>query len=182
MSLYETYKKEIVPALKKELGIKNTLAVPKVTKIKVNVGIGSLTKKTKDFSDVVKNVEMITGQKSLVTKSKLAISNFKLRIGMATGITVTIRGVKMYDFLFRLINIVIPRVRDFRGLSPKAFDGNGNYSVGFKEALVFPEVNPDDVMNVHGVQVTIVTTAKTNEEGRALLTQMGFPFKKDIQS
>ena len=178
MSYYDTYKSKLVPELQKELGIKNPMAVPKISKVKLNVGIGTLTKNTKDFSDVVDNVAKISGQKPVVTKAKLAISNFKLRAGMPTGITVTLRGDKMYEFLYRLVNIVFPRVRDFRGISPRAFDGQGNYSVGFKEALVFPEINPDNVMNVHGIQITVTTTAKNDEEGLALLSKIGFPFKK----
>ncbi len=182
MSYYDTFNKEVIPALQKELGIKNRMAVPKISKIKLNVGIGTLTRNTKDFSDVIANVAKISGQQPVVTKAKMAISNFKLREGMPTGITVTLRGKKMYEFIYRLVNIVFPRVRDFRGLNTKSFDGNGNYSVGFKEALVFPEINPDDVLNVHGIQVTISTTAKNDEGGRALLTQIGFPFKKANQT
>lgn len=178
MSYYEQFKKEVVPVLQKELSIKNPMAVPRLSKVKLNVGIGTLTKNTKDYSDVVSNVSKISGQKPVVTKAKIAISNFKLRQGMPTGITVTLRGKNMYEFVYRLVNIVCPRVRDFRGLNPKSFDGHGNYSIGFKEALVFPEISPDDVLNVHGIQVTIETTAKNDEEGRALLTMMGFPFKK----
>ena len=178
MSYYDTFKSEVIPALQKELGIKNLMAVPTVSKVKLNVGIGSLTKNTKDFSDVIENVTKIAGQKPVVTKAKMAISNFKLRVGMPTGITVTLRGKRMYDFLYELVNVVFPRVRDFRGISAKAFDGQGNYSVGFKEALVFPEINPDDVLNIHGVQITVNTTARNDEEGRALLTKIGFPFKK----
>ena len=175
---YDTFTKTIVPALQKELGIKNPMAVPKLSKVTLNVGIGTLTKNTKDYSDVLNNVSKIAGQKPVVTKAKIAISNFKLRQGMPTGITVTLRGKNMYEFVYRLVNIVFPRVRDFRGLSPKAFDGQGNYSVGFKEALVFPEINPDDVLNIHGIQVTLTTTAKDDKQGRALLDSMGFPFKK----
>lgn len=178
MSYYETFNKEVVPALQKELGLKNTMAVPRISKVKLNVGIGTLTKNTKDFSDVIANVTKISGQQPVVTKAKMAISNFKLRQGMPTGITVTLRGKNMYEFIYRLVNIVFPRVRDFRGLNPKSFDGQGNYSIGFKEALVFPEINPDDVLNVHGIQVTVSTTAKDDVAGRALLTQIGFPFKK----
>lgn len=180
MSLYEQMKTEVIPDLRKELGLKNDLAVPHIEKVKINVGIGSLTKQTKDFTDVIENVAKITGQKPVVTKAKVAVSNFKLRKGMPTGITVTLRGRRAYDLIDRLINVVLPRVRDFRGLSVKAFDGNGNYSIGFKEALVFPEISPDDITNVHGIQVTIVTTAKNNEEALALLKKMGFPFKKEI--
>ncbi len=178
MSYYDTFTKEVVPAVQKELGLKNVMSVPKLTKVTLNVGIGTLTKNTKDYSDVVDNVAKIAGQKPVVTNAKLAISNFKLRQGMPTGITVTLRGKKMYEFIYRLVNIVLPRVRDFRGLNPKAFDGQGNYSIGFKEALVFPEINPDNVLNVHGIQITLTTTAKNSDEGRALLNGMKFPFKK----
>jgi len=178
MSYYDTFSKEIVPALQKELGIKNKMAVPRLSKVKLNVGIGTITKNTKDYSDVVSNVARIAGQKPVVTNAKMAISNFKLRQGMPTGITVTLRGKRMYEFVYRLVNIVLPRVRDFRGLNPKSFDGHGNYSIGFKEALVFPEINPDDVLNVHGIQVTVTTTAGDDESAYALLSKIGFPFKK----
>ncbi len=180
MSLYEQMKSEIVPALKKELGLKSVLSVPRITKVKINVGIGTLGKNTKDFSEVIDNVSKITGQKPIITKAKIAVSNFKLRKGMPVGIVVTLRGRRAYDLIERLVNIVIPRVRDFRGLSIKSFDGNGNYSIGFKEALVFPEINPDDVTNVHGIQVTIITSAENNEGGIALLKKIGFPFKKEL--
>ena len=179
MSYYETVKSEVIPALQKDLGIKSVQAVPKLEKIKINVGIGSLTRNTKDFSDVIDNIAKISGQKPIITNAKKAISNFKLREGMPTGITVTIRGNKMYEFIYRLVNVVIPRVRDFRGLNPRSFDGSGNYSIGFKESLVFPEINPDDVLNVHGLQISIINTAKNDEQGRALLTKLGFPFKKE---
>jgi large subunit ribosomal protein L5 len=180
MSLYERMKSEIAPALKKELGLTNNLAVPHVKKVTVNVGIGTLTKNTKDFSNVLENVAKITGQKPVVTMAKKAISNFKLRIGIPNGVTVTLRGRRAYDMIDRLVNVVIPRVRDFRGLSVKSFDGHGNFSVGFRDALVFPEINPDSLVNPHGVSVTIVTNAKTNEQGVALLRHMGFPFKKEL--
>lgn len=180
MSLYERMQSEIIPALKEELKMKNKLAVPRIDKVLVNVGIGTLTKQTKDFSEVISNVEKITGQKPVVTKAKIAVSNFKLRKGMPVGITNTLRGKRAYDLVDRLVNVVFPRMRDFRGLSTKSFDGNGNYSVGFKEALVFPEINPDDVANVHGIQVTIVTTAQNDEDGMALLKKIGFPFKKEL--
>lgn len=178
MAAYQHFKSQVVPTLQKELQLKNIMQVPKLLKVKVNVGIGTLTKKTKDFGEVVDNVAKITGQKPVVTIAKLAVSNFKLRKGMPVGITVTLRGEKMYEFVYRLVNIVLPRVRDFQGLSPKAFDGHGNYNIGFKEALVFPEINPDDVANVHGLQVTLCTTAQDDPSGRALLEQLGFPFKK----
>lgn len=177
--LYERLKSQIPSAVAQELGLKNKLAVPRLKYVRVNVGIGTLLKKTKDFSDVINNVSKITGQKPIVSKARKAISNFKLRQGMPIGIHVTLRGKRMVDFVERLVNVAIPRVRDFRGLSRRSFDGHGNYSIGFREALVFPEINPDDVLNVHGLQVTIVTTAKSNEQGLALLKSIGFPFKKD---
>lgn len=180
MSLSEQIKSEVIPKLTKELGIKNVHAVPRIEKVKVSVGIGSLAKKTKDFSEVIENIAKITGQKPVINQSKIAVSNFKLRKGMPVGISVTLRGKKAYDFVEKLVHIVLPRVRDFRGLSTKAFDGNGNYNIGFKEALVFPEINPDDVSNVHGIQITIVTTGKSNEHGKALLKTIGFPFKEEL--
>lgn len=180
MTLYERMTKEIVPELKKELKLTNVMAVPRITKVKVDVGIGTLTKTTKDFSEVIDNLSKISGQKPVVTKAKMAVSNFKLRKGMPVGITTTLRGKRAYDLIERIVSIVLPRVRDFRGLSTKAFDGKGNYSLGFKEALVFPEVNPDDVTNVHGLQITIVTSATDNESGMALLKKIGFPFKKEL--
>ncbi|MBU0727292.1 50S ribosomal protein L5 [Patescibacteria group bacterium] len=175
---YDTFKSKVIPALQKELNIKNSHSVPRLSKVLVSVGIGTLMKNTKDFSDVVENVAKITGQKPVVNKAKLAVSNFKLRKGMPVGITVSLRGKNMYEFIYRLVNIALPRVRDFRGLNPKAFDGNGNYSIGFKESLVFPEINPDDVLNVHGLQITVVTTAKNDKDGFALLKGIGFPFTK----
>lgn len=178
MAYIDTFKSKVVPALQKELGFKNVNAVPVVKKVLVSVGIGTLTKNTKDFSDVVNNIANITGQKPVINNAKIAVSNFKLRKGMPVGITVTLRGENMYEFLYRLVNIALPRVRDFRGLNPKAFDGNGNYSLGFKESLLFPEVNPDNVLNVHGIQITVVTSANSNEEGFSLLKAIGFPFKK----
>jgi large subunit ribosomal protein L5 len=173
-------KSEVVPQLKEELGLKNNFAAPVISKVKVNVGIGTLAKQTKDFSEVISNVSKITGQKPVVTKAKLAVSNFKLRKGMPVGITTTLRGKRAYDLMDKLVNVVLPRVRDFRGLSIKSFDGKGNFSIGFKEALVFPEINPDDISNVHGLQITIITTAKNDDEGIALLKKLGFPFKKEL--
>ena len=178
MSFYDSFKTKIVPALQKELGLKNVMSVPRLKLVKVNVGIGTLSKNTKDFSDVIENIAKITGQRPVITKAKMAISNFKLRKGMPIGVAVTLRGKGMYEFIYRLVNVALPRVRDFRGLSTKSFDGKGNYSIGLKESLVFPEINPDNVLNVHGLQITIATTAKDNEEGMVLLKQLGFPFKK----
>ncbi len=173
------FDKEIAPALQKELGETNVMSIPKVTKVTINVGIGSYIKAHgKDIDSVVENITSIAGQKPVVTKAKKAISNFKLREKEPVGITVTIRGKKMYDFLNTLTNVVFPRVRDFRGINPKAFDGNGNYSVGFKEHTVFPEINQEDISKIHGVQITIATNTKSDEKGLALLKALGFPFQK----
>lgn len=157
------------------------MAVPMPSKITVNVAIGSLLSSagSKDYSPIVTTIAQITGQKPIVRKSRKAISNFKLRLGMPVGICTTLRGNHMYDFLNKLINVVLPRVRDFRGVSKKAFDGHGNYNIGLKEYTVFPEIRPDDVVKNHGVQVTIVTSAGTDEKGYLLLKELGFPFKKD---
>ncbi|PIR55304.1 50S ribosomal protein L5 [Candidatus Peregrinibacteria bacterium CG10_big_fil_rev_8_21_14_0_10_36_19] len=172
------FNSEILPELKKTLGIKNDMAMPKLKKVTINVGIGTYIKTHgKDFDNVVENIAKITGQKPVVAKAKKAISNFKLREDNPVGVTVTLRGQRMYDFINKLVNIVFPRVRDFRGISPKSFDGNGNYNVGFKEHTVFPEISPDDVMKLHGVEVSITTTAKNDEEGYELLKSLGFPFK-----
>lgn len=177
--LLAKFNNEILPKLKEELKAKNVMSLPKIQKISINIGIGSyITKHGKDFEHIVENTKKITGQKPVITKAKKAISNFKLRENAPVGIIVTLRGKRMYDFLNKLINIVFPRVRDFRGLSPKSFDGQGNYSVGFKEHTVFPEISPDDVMKLHGIEINITTSAKTNEQGLALLKAMGFPFRK----
>jgi len=178
-TLQTRFTEEIIPELKKTLGIKNTMAIPKITKIVINSGIGTYVKsQKKDYNSVVENLARISGQKPVVQKAKKAISNFKVREGEVVGVSVTLRGARMYDFLNKLINVVFPRVRDFRGVSPKSFDGKGNYSVGFKEHIVFPEISPDDVTNLHGLQINISTTAKNNEEGFELLKAMGFPFRK----
>lgn len=178
LALQTRFKKEIAPVLQKTLGTKNVMAVPKVIRVTINSGIGTYIKAhNKDYQNIVDNIQTIGGQKPVITKTKKAISNFKTKQGEANGVTVTLRGKRMYDFLNKLINIVFPRVRDFRGLSPKSFDGKGNYSVGFKEHTVFPEISPDDVMKLHGLQVNITTTAKNDKEGFELLKAMGFPFK-----
>lgn len=180
MKLKEKFKKEIAPALKDKLGIKNANAVPTLKKVVVNAGLGGFyTSGTRDFTEFTDNIKTITGQKPVITKSKKAISNFKTRIGMPVGVMVTLRGDRMWDFINKLVNVVMPRIRDFRGISRKAFDGKGNYSFGIKEHLVFPEINPDDIVKIHGLQVCITTSAKNNEDGLALLTALGFPFKKD---
>lgn len=176
LSLKERYKQEIAPELMKSLGIKNINAVPKVNKVVINVGIGKLMAGGKDYSDVEENIRLITGQKPVIAKSKKSISNFKLRENMPVGVHATLRGERMYDFISKFVNITLPRTRDFRGISPKSFDGKGNYSLAIREHTVFPEINPDDIIKNHGVQVTFVTTARSNEEAFQLLKAMGFPF------
>lgn len=177
-SLQQRYKEEIIPELMKKLGVKNIHAVPAIKAIRINVGIGSYVVAGKDHEDVVKNIAIITGQKPVVTHSKKAISNFKLKINMPSGVVVTLRGKRMYDFLNKLVNVVFPRIRDFRGISQKSFDGHGNYSVGIKEHIVFPEIQSEDVSKIHGVQVTIQTSSKNDAGALELLKAFGFPFKK----
>ena len=176
--LKDHFTKNILPALQKELNVKNTWAVPRIKKVTLNVGIGKITESGKDYSHVVDSLTAISGQKPIVPKARIAISNFKLKKGQPVGVTVTIRGKRMYDFISKLINVAFPRVRDFRGISPKSFDGKGNYSIAIKEHTVFPEINPDDMLKVHGLQITIVTSAKNNEQGLALLKSLGFPFQE----
>ncbi|MDP3975881.1 MAG: 50S ribosomal protein L5 [bacterium] len=168
----------IIPKLQQELGVANSLAVPRLRKIIVNVGIGSRMKNTKDYSDVVDNIAAITGQRPVVTMAKKAISNFKLRINTPSGVTTTLRGKKMLHFFNRMVNVAFPRIRDFQGFSEKAFDKQGNYSVGIRDCSIFPEVNPDDLSHIHGMSITIVTNAKTAESAKALLKAFHFPFKK----
>lgn len=165
--------------LKKELNKKNVNAVPKVKKVTVNVGVGSFSSKenVKDFSFVEESIAAITGQKPVVRKSKKAISNFKLKIGMTVGYVTTLRGKRMHEFIDRLVNMALPRVRDFRGINPRAFDGLGNYNIGIKDVTIFPEVNPEKLVKSHGVEICINTTAKNDEEGYALLKAMGFPLR-----
>lgn len=173
------FEKEIIPEIQKELGIKNRMAIPRMTKVVVNVGIGTYVKnQSKDYSNIAENITAIAGQKPIITKAKKAISNFKLRENEAVGIKATLRGKRMYDFINKLVNIVFPRVRDFRGISSKAFDKKGNYSIGFNEHTVFPEVTPDDVTKIHGLQINIITSAKNDEQALVLLKALGFPFKK----
>ena len=171
---------KIAHELNKTLGIKNPMASPKLTKISVNVGMGTYLKNNggKDFSHILESIQAITGQKPVVNKASKAISNFKVRQGEPVGISVTLRGKKMYDFMNKLINVIFPRVRDFRGVSYKSFDGSGNYSIGFKEHTVFPEIHPDDVSKLHGVQVNICTSAKNDEAAYELLKAFKFPFMK----
>ncbi len=174
--LKEKYRKEVIPKMKKNFGYKNTMAIPKIMKVVVNSGLGNLLKNNADELDkVAEDFAKIAGQKGVVTKAKKAISGFKIREGMPVGIKTTLRGNRMYDFLDKLISISLPQIRDFRGLSKKSFDGQGNYSIGIKEHIVFPESQRDNVKNIFGMEIVIVTTAKTNEEAFNLLTSMGFP-------
>lgn len=182
ISLKEQYDKEIAPSLQKDLGITNKHAIPALKMVKLNVGIGSIIAGKKDYSEIVENLAAISGQKPIVTKARKSISNFKLREGMPVGATVTLRGKKMYDFMNKLINVTFPRIRDFRGVSVRGFDGRGNYSIGIKENTVFPEINPDNADKIHGLQVTIVTSATNNEDGYKLLKAMGFPFQAPPKS
>ena len=176
--LYETYKNEIVDAMTKKFGYKNVMQVPKLAKIVVNMGIGEAKENSKVLDAAVAELETITGQKAVTTKAKNSIANFKLREGMPIGCKVTLRGDKMYEFLDRLVNLALPRVRDFRGVNPNAFDGRGNYALGIKEQLIFPEIEYDKVDKVRGMDIIFVTTANTDEEARELLTQFNMPFAK----
>ena len=179
--LWERYQKEVLPALGEKLGRKNLMSLPRIKKIVVNMGVGSAVAEKKNLEDAVAAMTQITGQKPLVTKARKAISGFKLREGLQIGCKVTLRGARMFEFLDRLVSLALPRVRDFRGLEPNAFDGQGNYSLGLSEQLVFPELNPDKFTRVQGMNVTIVTTAETDDAGRALLRVLGFPFRRDGQ-
>lgn len=179
MKLQEKLKKEILPALQKKFNYKNIMAVPTIKKVVVNVGVGKHTKE-KNFTDnVVSVVTRITGQKPILTKAKKSISTFKVREGQVVGVVVTLRGAKMYDFLDKLINVTFPRIRDFRGISADHVDRTGNLTIGFKENVAFPEVRADEVENVHGLEISIATTAGKKEVGLELFKAMGFPFKKD---
>ena len=178
--LYEKYKNEIVPELQKRFGIKNRLAVPRLVKIVVNMGVGRAAqpKERHILDEVSRHLALITGQKPLVTRARKSVSGFRIRRGFPVGLKVTLRGRRMYEFLDRLISLAIPRVRDFRGLDPNAFDGHGNYTFGVTEQLIFPEVDPDDVHYTQGMHITLVTTAKNDEQARQLLTLLGLPFRR----
>ena len=176
--LKEQYENEIKDAMIKKFGYKNTMEVPKLDKIVVNMGVGEAKENAKILEAAVKDMEAITGQKAVTTKAKNAIANFKIRENMPIGCKTTLRGEKMYEFLDRLINLSLPRVRDFRGVNPNAFDGRGNYALGIKEQLIFPEIEYDKVDKVRGMDVIFVTTAKTDEEARELLKQFNMPFAK----
>jgi len=176
--LKETYLNEIVDGMTKKFGYKNVMEVPKLDKIVINMGVGEAKDNAKLLDAAIKDLEIISGQKPVITRAKKSIANFKLREGMPIGCKVTLRGEKMYEFADRLINLALPRVRDFRGVNANAFDGRGNYSLGVKEQLIFPEIEYDKVDKVRGMDIIFVTTAKSDEEARELLTQFGMPFKK----
>ncbi|SIS91892.1 LSU ribosomal protein L5P [Kroppenstedtia eburnea] len=178
LPLKERYKQEISPSLMKKFDYTSPMQVPKIEKVVINMGVGEAVQNAKMLDGAVEDLAQISGQKPVVTRAKKSIAGFKLREGMPIGAKVTLRGERMYDFLDKLINVALPRVRDFRGISPKAFDGRGNYTLGLKEQLVFPEIEYDKVDKVRGMDVVIVTTANTDEEARELLTQMGMPFRK----
>ena len=176
--LKETYQNEIVDAMIKKFGYKNIMEVPKLDKIVINMGVGEAKENAKILESAMKDLEIIAGQKPITTKAKNSIANFKIREGMPIGCKVTLRGEKMYEFLDRLVNLALPRVRDFRGVNPNAFDGRGNYALGIKEQLIFPEIESDNVDKVRGMDIIFVTTANTDEEARELLTQFNMPFAK----
>ena len=176
--LKEQYQNEIVDAMIKKFGYKNIMEVPKIDKIVVNMGVGEAKENAKVLESAVKDMEAITGQKAVTTKAKNAIANFKIRENMPIGCKTTLRGEKMYEFMDRLINLALPRVRDFRGVNPNAFDGRGNYALGIKEQLIFPEIEYDKIDKTRGMDIIFVTTAKTDEEARYLLTLFNMPFEK----
>ena len=176
--LRETYDKEIVEAMTKKFGYKNVMEVPKLEKIVVNMGVGEAKENQKILESACKDMEEITGQKAVITKAKNSVAEFKIREGMGIGCKTTLRGEKMYEFADRLINLALPRVRDFRGVNPDSFDGRGNYALGIKEQIIFPEIEYDKVDKVRGMDIIFVTTAKTDEEARELLRCFGMPFAK----
>ena len=176
--LKDIYREEIAPALLEELSIENVMQVPKLEKIVVNIGVGEALDNPKALDEAVRDLTTITGQRPVITKAKKSIANFKLREGRAIGTKVTLRGDRMWAFFDRLVNVALPRVRDFRGISPDSFDGRGNYTLGLQEQLIFPEINYDDVETVRGMEITIVTTAENDDQARALLSRLGMPFRK----
>jgi large subunit ribosomal protein L5 len=175
--LKEAYRQQVVPALMKEFSYTNPMQVPKLDRIVLNVGMGEAIQNVKLLESASAELGLITGQRAVVTRAKKAIAGFKLRAGLPIGAKVTLRGDRMYEFLDRLVSTALPRIRDFRGISPKAFDGRGNYTLGLKEQLIFPEIEYDNVAAIHGMDVTFVTTARTNDEGKALLRHLGMPFR-----
>jgi large subunit ribosomal protein L5 len=175
--LKEVYVKELIPQLTKEFSYKNVMEVPRLEKIVINMGLGEAIQNIKILDSAAQEMSAISGQKPVITKARKSIASFKLREGMPIGCMVTLRKDRMYEFLDRLVNVALPRVRDFKGVSPKGFDGRGNYSLGVKEQLIFPEINYDKVDKIKGMNITVVTTARTDEEGRALLKLLGMPFR-----
>ncbi|MEI7778840.1 MAG: 50S ribosomal protein L5 [Actinomycetes bacterium] len=176
--LKQRYRDEIVPALREEFGFGNVMEVPRVVKVIVNMGVGEAARDAKLIEGAIRDLALITGQKAQVTKARKSIAQFKLREGMPIGAHVTLRGDRAWEFLDRLVSVALPRIRDFRGLSPKQFDGNGNYTFGLNEQSMFHEIDQDSIDRVRGMDITLVTTAKTDDEGRALLRHLGFPFKE----
>ena len=177
--LADKYKDEVAPALEKEFGYGNVMAIPKLSKVVVNMGVGEAIGDAKILDQAVEELAAITGQRPQITKSKKSIANFKLRAGMSIGCRVTLRGNMMFEFMNRVMNLALPRVRDFRGVPAKGFDGRGNYTLGLKDQLIFPEINYSNVQKVKGMNVSIVTSARTDEEARALLKHLGMPFRKN---
>ena len=176
--LREQYEKEVIPALMKKFNYKSVMEVPKLDKIVINIGLGDVKENPKSLENAIKDLAQITGQQPVITKARKSIAAFKLREGVNVGCKVTLRSDKMYDFAYKLFNVALPRVRDFRGISKNSFDGRGNYTLGIKEQLVFPEVEYDQVIKVRGLDIVMVTTAKTNEEALSLLSAFGLPFRK----
>ncbi|MGH8300880.1 MAG: 50S ribosomal protein L5 [Steroidobacteraceae bacterium] len=176
--LQQYYREQVLTRLQRDLGIANPMEVPRITKITVNMGVGEAVADKKVMDAAIADLTKITGQKPLVTKSRKAIASFKIRAGLAIGCKVTLRGARMYEFLDRLISVAMPRIRDFRGVSPRSFDGRGNYSLGVKEQIIFPEIQYDQIDQVRGMDITITTTARDNRHGRALLEAFNFPFRK----
>jgi large subunit ribosomal protein L5 len=177
--MLERYRSEVVPQLSKEFGYRNVHQVPRVEKIVVNVGVGQATQNPKLLEKATEELQVITGQKPLVRKARKSIANFKLRAGQNIGAMVTLRGDRMWEFFDRLVSVALPRVRDFKGISPKAFDGRGNYTLGIREQIIFPEVDYDAVERITGLNVTVCTTARTDAEGKALLAHLGMPFRQE---
>jgi large subunit ribosomal protein L5 len=177
--LKDRYQKELVPALQKSLGLDNVMEVPRLKKITPNIGIGKAMTDAKALDGAVQDLTVISGQKPVVTKARKSIANFKLREGLSIGVKVTLRGERMWSFFDRLVNLALPRVRDFRGISPDSFDGRGNYTLGLNEQLVFPEIQYDNIESIRGLEISIGTTAKNDEQGRALLQALGMPFRRE---
>jgi large subunit ribosomal protein L5 len=180
--LRQRYRDEVVPQLQRQLGLANVMQVPRLEKVVVNMGVGEAIKDGRLLDAAIEDLQVITGQRPVVTRARKSIAGFKLRQGMAIGAKVTLRGARMWEFLDRLVSLALPRIRDFRGLSPAAFDGHGNYTLGVTEQLIFPEIDYDKIVKVTGMDITIVTTAATDEEGRALLTALGFPFAQPAEA